>query len=72
MCIKLKARVRWQSKVGLDPDHLEGALMEILLVTLAGIAGGAWLVFVGHRFGQAHVRLGTLRNQRRRDGRWRR
>lgn len=43
--------------------------METLLVTLAGIAGGAWLVFVAHRLGQAHVRLDMLRSQRRRDRR---
>jgi hypothetical protein len=46
--------------------------METLLVTLAGIAGGAWLVFIAHRLGQAHVRLAMLRSQRRRDGRQRR
>jgi hypothetical protein len=45
--------------------------METLLVTLAGIAGGAWLVFVAHRLGQAHLRLDMLRDQRRRDTRLR-
>ena len=46
--------------------------METLFFTLAGIAGGACLVFVGHRLGQAHSRLDLLRSQRRRDPRGRR
>lgn len=41
--------------------------METILVTLAAIAGGAWLAFVAHRLGQAHVRLSVLRAQRRND-----
>ena len=41
--------------------------METILVTLAAIAGGAWLVFAAHRLGEAHVRLDMLRSQRRRD-----
>lgn len=46
--------------------------METVLVTLAAIVGGACLVFVGHRLGQAHSRLDLLRSQRRRDPRPRR
>ena len=41
--------------------------METILVTLAALAGGAWLVFAAHRLGQARSRLATLRMQRRRD-----
>lgn len=43
--------------------------METLLVTLAGLAGGAFLAFVAHRLGQAQTRLDVLRSQRRRDSR---
>lgn len=45
--------------------------MEVIFVTLAGIAGGAWLVFAAHRLGQARIQLDMLRNQRRRDSRLR-
>lgn len=45
--------------------------METLLVTLAGLAGGACLAFIAHRLGQAHIRLDVLRSQRRRDSRLR-
>lgn len=45
--------------------------METILVTLAAIAGAAWLVFAAHRLGQARIRLDTLRGQRRRDSRLR-
>ena len=41
--------------------------METLLVTLAAIAGGAWLVFAACRLRTAQSRLATLRAQRRRD-----
>ena len=41
--------------------------METLLVTLAAIAGGAWLVFAAYRLGQARIRLAVLDQQRRRD-----
>ena len=46
--------------------------METLLDTLAAIAGGAWLAFAAHRLGRARIRLGMLRDQRRRDSRLRR
>lgn len=45
--------------------------MEVILFTLAAIAGGASLVFAAHRLGQARVRIGVLRSQRRRDSRLR-
>ena len=45
--------------------------MESILFTLAAIAGGAWLVIAAHRLGQARVRIGMLRSQRRRDSRLR-
>ncbi|MES2315855.1 MAG: hypothetical protein V4631_00030 [Pseudomonadota bacterium] len=41
--------------------------METILVTLAAIAGGAWLVFAAHRLGEAHSRIDMLRSQRRKD-----
>ena len=46
--------------------------MEAILVTLGAVAGGVWLVFAAHRLDQARVRIGVLRNQRRRDSRLRR
>jgi hypothetical protein len=41
--------------------------METILVTLAAVAGAAWLVFVAHRLGEEHIRLDMLREQRRKD-----
>ncbi len=41
--------------------------MEAFIMTLATILGGAGLVFIANRLGEAQARLEMLRSQRRRD-----
>ncbi len=41
--------------------------MDALLMILAVIGGGAGMVFVAGRLGEAQARLNLLRQQRRRD-----
>ncbi len=43
--------------------------MEGLLMTLVSIGGGAGIVFLAHRLGEAQARLNMLRSQRSRDRR---
>ena len=39
--------------------------METMLLTLAAIAGGVWLIFAAHRLRQARSRINLLRSLRR-------
>jgi hypothetical protein len=41
--------------------------METVLVTVAAIAGAAWLIFAVYRLGEARSRLALLRTLRRKD-----
>jgi len=45
--------------------------MEALLIAMAVIGGGAGMVFVGNRLGEARARVDLLKRQRCLHGKWR-